>query len=218
MNHENRLHNSPLTELIGILRRRRRGVRPLVTRFAAAGIVAPVGAMFLYTLGLLPVQVLLAVALAGWLCWSSGRMELQRDSAAEAARRSSLVATHTLDAALLVGAGLFCHLVWELSPAVMALAVAAAMTNYLAYYSGIAFLKSVPAPVRTASARSMVELDHAFLATGSIWGAEREIVLGLSALGLLAGQPEIGLAAAVAGGNCYWIYKSAHFWLKAGLQ
>ncbi len=217
MNHENRLHSSLLTEMIGILRRRR-GVRSLVARFATAGIVVPVGAMFLYTLGLVPVQVVMAVVLAGWLCWSSGRMEYQRDSATEAVQCSSLVATHALDAVLLVGAGLFCHLVWGLPKVVMALAVAAAMTNYLAYYSGIAFLKSIPASVRTASARSVVELDHAFLETGGIWGAEREIVLGLSALGLLAGRPEIGLAAAVAAGNCYWVYKSAHFWLKAGVK
>ncbi len=217
MNHENRSPNSLLTELIAILRRRR-GVRSLVARFAVAGIVIPVGAMFLYTLGLLPVQVLLAVVLAGWLCWSSGHMELQRDSSTGAVQRSPLVAIHTLDAALLVGAGLFCHLVWGLPTAVMALAVAAAMTNYLAYYSGIAFLKSVPAPVRMASARSMVELDHAFLASGGIWGAEREIVLGLSSLGLLAGRPEIGMAAAVAAANCYWVFKSARFWLKAGAE
>jgi hypothetical protein len=156
--------------------------------------------------------------LSGWLCWSSGHMELQRDYSCGAVQRSPLVAIHTLDAALLVGAGLFCHLVWGLPPVVMGLAVAAAMTNYLAYYSGIAFLKSVPSPVRAASARSMVELDHAFLTSGSIWGAEREIVLGFSSLGLLAGRPEIGLAAAVAAANCYWIFKSAKFWLKAGAE
>ena len=217
MKQENKSPNSLLAELIGILRRRR-SFRSLASRFAAAGIVVPVGAMFLFTLGLLPVQVLLAIILAGWLCWSSGRMELQRESATESGQRTALVAVHSLDAALLVGAGLFCHLVWGLPSVVMALAVAAAMTNYLAYYSGIAFLKSVPGPVRNSRPRSMVELDHAFLASGSMWGAEREIVLGLSALGLLAGRPEIGLALAVAVANCYWVYKSANFWLKAGAE
>jgi hypothetical protein len=206
---------SPLTELIGILRHNR-GHRSLAARFAAAGIVLPVAAMLLYTLGLAPVQVLMAVLLAGWLCWSSGRMELHRNAGGEAVKRSSLLAVHTLDATLLLGAGLFCHLVWGLPAPVMALSAGAAMTNYLAYYSGAAFLKSVPAAVRTSSPRSMVELDHAFLANGGIWGAERGIVIGLTSLGLLAGRPETGLALAVAAGNIYWIFKSAEFWIKAG--
>ena len=217
MNRENKSLNSPLAELISTLRKRRGG-RALASRFAAAGIVMPVGAMLLYTLGLLPVQVLIAVLLAGWLSWSSGRMELQRDTGGEAVHRSALVAVHALDVSLLLGAGLFCHLVWGLPSHVMALSVAAAMTNYLAYYSGAAFLKSVPASVRTASPRSMVELDHAFLASGGIWGAEREIVLGLVSLGMLTGRPEIGLALALAAGNVYWIYKSADFWWKAGVK
>ena len=208
------LRNSPLVELIAILRRRR-GKRNLAARFAAAGIVVPVGGMLLYTLGLLPVQVLMALLLAGWLCWSSGRMEFHRDSGGEAVKPSALVALHALDAALLLGAGLFCHLVWGLPAPVMALAAGAAMTNYLAYYSGAAFLKSVPAAVRTASPRSMVELDHAFLAGGGLWGAERGIVIGMTSLGLLAGRPEIGLALAVAAGNFYWIFKTSDFWLKA---
>jgi len=217
MNHARKSHGSLLTELIGILRRRRE-VRPLAARFAASGIVVPVGAMFLYTFGLLPVQVLIAVVLTGWLCWSAGRMEIQRETLNESSQRSALQAVHSLDAALLLGAGLFCHLVWGLPSVVMALAVAAAMTNYLAYYSGIAFLKSVPASVRTASPRSIVELDHAFLASGSFWGAEREIVLGFSSLGLLAGRPEIGMAVAIVAGNCYWVFKSARFWLKASAE
>jgi hypothetical protein len=206
--------NSPLVNLLAILRRRN-GHRALAARFAAAGIVVPVGAMLLYTLGLMPVQVLMAVLLAGWLCWSSGRMEMQRTVEIEAVKHSALVAVHALDAGLMLGAGLFCHLVWGLPAPVMALAAGAAMTNYLAYYSGVAFLKSVPARVRTSSPRSMVELDHAFLAGGGLWGAERGIVLGLTSLGLLAGRPEIGLALAVAAGNFYWIYRSADFWLKA---
>jgi len=121
-----------------------------------------------------------------------------------------------LDAALLLSVGLVCRYYWGLSPIVMLLAVAAVMTGYMAYYSGVAFLKSVPARVRLANPRLIVEVDHLFLAKGSLWGAERMIVIGLTALGLLSGWPELGLAAAVIGGNIYWITKSLNFWRKPG--
>ena len=124
------------------------------------------------------------------------------------------VLRHSLDTALLFGAGLACTFGRGLPQSIIGLAAGAALTCYLAYYSGAAFLKSVPAAVRTANPSAMVELDHLFLARGTLWGAERPLVFFTAALGLLCGRPDWGFAAAIVAGNLYWIGRSWSFWKK----
>ena len=128
------------------------------------------------------------------------------------------VLRHSLDTALLFGTGLACTFGLGLPQSIIILAAGAALTCYLAYYSGAAFLKSVPAAVRIANLPAMVELDHLFLARGTLWGAERPLVFFTAALGLLCGRPDWGFAAAIAAGNLYWIGRSWNFWNKTGLK
>lgn len=185
------------------------------SRFYLLGIIPVLLALPFYVLGYLPAEFALSILLFCWLL-ASGRKSRRMIRTREGKPASGLILFHSVDAALLFSVGLVCRYYWGLPPIVMLLAVAAATTGYLAYYSGVAFLKSVPAGVRLANPRLIVEVDHLFLAKGSMWGAERMIVIGLTALGLLTGWPELGLAAAVIGGNIYWITRSLNFWRKAG--
>jgi len=98
------------------------------------------------------------------------------------------------------------------------LAVAASLTGYLGYYSGVALLKAIPAKVRLANKETVVAIDHLFLVRGSVWGGERVPVIGCCALGLLIGRPAWGLAAAVAAGNLYWMVNSLYFWRRVSCQ
>jgi len=185
------------------------------SRLAPLGMIPVLVALPFYVLGHLPTEFVLSILLAGWLL-VSGRKSRRMTCTREGKPASGLILIHALDAALLLSVGLVCRYYWGLPPVVILLAVAAATTNYLAYYSGAAFLKSVPAKVRLGNPEMMVEVDHLFLARGSLWGEERMIVIGAAALGLLTGWPELGLAAAVIGGNIYWIRKSFKFWRRAG--
>lgn len=185
------------------------------SRFHPLGIIPVLLALPFYVLGYLQTEFALSILLICWLI-GSGRKPRRMISTREGRPASGLILLHSVDAALLLSVGLVCRYYWGISPIVMLLAVAAVMTGYMAYYSGVAFLKSVPARVRLANPRLIVEVDHLFLAKGSLWGAERMIVIGLTALGLLSGWPELGLAAAVIGGNIYWITKSLNFWRKPG--
>jgi len=185
------------------------------SRLAPLGMIPVLVALPFYVLGHLPTEFVLSILLACWLL-VSGRKSRRMTCTREGKPASGLIPIHALDAALLLSVGLVCRYYWGLPPVVILLAVAAATTNYLAYYSGAAFLKSVPAKVRLGNPEMMVEVDHLFLARGSLWGEERMIVIGAAALGLLTGWPELGLAAAVIGGNIYWIRKSFKFWRRAG--
>jgi len=184
-------------------------------RFDFLGIIPVFLALPFYVLDYLQAEFALSVLLLGWLL-ASGRKPRLVFRTHELRPASGLILLHSVDAVLLLSVGLMCIYYWGMGQIVMILAVAAASTGYLAYYSGMAFLKSVPARVRVANPRLMVEVDHLFLAKGSLWGEERKIVIGLTALGLLTGWPELGLAAAVAGGNIYWITKSFKFWRRTG--
>ena len=184
-------------------------------RFDFLGIIPVFLVLPFYVLDYLQAEFALSILLLGWLLASS-RKPRRAAHTHEFRPASGLILLHSVDAALLLSVGLMCLYYWGMSQIVMILAVAAAATGYLAYYSGMAFLKSVPARVRVANPQLMVEVDHLFLAKGSLWGEERKIVIGLTALGLLTGWPELGLAAAVAGGNIYWITKSFKFWRRTG--
>jgi hypothetical protein len=185
------------------------------SRFAPLGMIPVLLALPFYVLGHLPPEFALSILLFGWLL-ASGRKSRRMIHSREGKPASGLILFHSVDAALLLSVGLVCRYYWGLHSIVMLLAVAAATTNYLAYYSGVAFLKSVPAKVRLGNPELMVEVDHLFLVKGSLWGEERMIVIGATALGLLTGWPELGLAAAVIGGNIYWIRKSFKFWRRTG--
>lgn len=204
----------PLAEIQRILSDRNRGGLS-DSRFAPLGMIPVLLALPFYALGYLPPEFAMAILLFGWLL-ASGRKSRRVIFSREGRPASGLILFHSVDAALLLSVGLVCRYYWGLPPIVMILAVAAATTNYLAYYSGMAFLKSVPARVRLGNPELIVEVDHLFLASGSLWGEERMIVIGAAALGLLTGWPELGLAAAVIGGNIYWIRKSFKFWRRAG--
>lgn len=203
----------PLAEIHRVLSDRgRSGLSE--SRFDVLGIFPALLLLPVYMLGYLPSEFALSILLFCWLL-ATGRKTRGIVRRCEDKPASGLTLVHSVDATLLLCVGLVCHYYWGLSPLVMLLAVAAATTGYLAYYSGVAFLKSLPASVRLANPRLIVEVDHMFLAQGSLWGKERIIVIGSTALGLLSGWPEAGLAAAVIGGNLYWITRSFKFWRKA---
>jgi len=207
--------NSPLVELIALVRDG--SPQPSWTdRFAAAGIALPVATIFLYMLGLVPTELLVTVIYLGWLCWSGDRIR-RENGAYRRQSPSGLILLHAFDSALLLGTGLVYTLVWNFPAYVAGLAAGAALTAYLAYYSGVAFLKSVPGKVRMGNSEAMVELDHGFLARSSLWGAERSIVFCTAAAGLLAGWPEAGFSAAILAGNAYWLIKSYRFWKKVSV-
>ena len=204
--------NSPLAELLALVR----GRSPQAAwtdRFAAVGIALPVATMLLYMLGLVPAELMVAVIWLGWLCWSGERIRRENMTGCRQSL-SGLILLHSCDATMLLGTGLVYTLAWGFPSLVSGLAAGAAMTVYLAYYSGVAFLKAVPGKMRTANLGAMVELDHGFLANSSLWGAERSIVFCTGAAGLLAGWPEAGFCAAILAGNAYWLVKSYSFWKR----
>jgi hypothetical protein len=177
--------------------------------------VTALAALPLFSLGLIPAGPAAGVMLLGWLGLSQGRT-VSVPLHGAVGRRLARTGLHGLDTLLILAAGAACRLYAGLPPGVLLWTAAAACTNYLGYYSGISLLKAVPARVRTAHAPALVKADHLFLSHGSFWGGEREIVLTCTALGLIAGQPVWGLAAAVVLGNLNWLVKSAIFWREAG--
>ena len=76
----------------------------------------------------------------------------------------------------------------------------------------MAVLKSVPGRLRTGRPEIVVEADHLFLCCPVLWGPDRELVLGLSAVGLFIGMPDWGMAAAVLAGNLNWVLKITRLW------
>ena len=174
------------------------------------GILGFVSAV-LYAVGYMPAALATALLLVGWV--SATRLELSSSllfSPGTAHLRA--VAFRTLDAAILVGVGLIFILREHASQAVMIWSVAAALTGYLSYYSQVAVLKSVPGRLRTGRPEIVVEADHLFLCRPVLWGPDRELVLGLSAVGLFIGMPDWGMGAAVLTGNLNWVLKITRLW------
>lgn len=204
---------SPLTELLRRLEERDRPEAARCYLYRSAGAVGLAAALAFHLAGLLGLEALCGLLLAGWGLSSAGAAALR--PAAAGRPTAAFLAVRSLDALLLISAGLVCHLRLGQPPAVAALAVAAALTGYLAYYSGIAILKAVPGRVRLSHPALMIAADHLFLGRGSLWGAERRLTLGPASLGLALGLPAWGFAIAVVAGNLYWITRAWTFWRRA---
>ena len=176
------------------------------------GILA-VASAALYAVGYMPVTPAAALVLVGWvsvirLGGSTSRVYASGSSHLKA------VAVRTLDAALLLGVGLVFILREGWQQDVMIWAVAGGLTGYLSYYSQVAIFKAVPGGLRTGEPETMTAVDHLFLSGPPLWGPDRELVLGLIAVGLFIGRPEWGLAAAVIAGNLNWLLKFGKLWRK----
>jgi len=175
-------------------------------------LVAP-AALCLYILGRLEAEPAIAFFLLGWLFISGSEFPAQLSNGSGRPSMSFIV-LRSLDAGLVIALGLFLYLERGLPETVLAWAVAASLTLYLGYYSGISLLKAVPGKIRLAMPEAMVAADHLFLSRGTVWGGEREIVLFLSAAGVVIGRPEWGFAASVTAGNLNWIIKALYFWRR----
>lgn len=168
-------------------------------------------ALPLYLYGLLGLSQAAGLILLGWLVISRAGLFPVR---VQGTPRGILprVLLHGLDMILIMAVGLGCHVLEGETVSAVLIAAAAGLSSYLAYYSAVSLLKSVPSRVRLGHPERMVELDHLFLSHAFFWGGEREIVIGITALGLLAGMPVAGLLMAAAAGNINWMVKSALFW------
>ena len=155
---------SPLTELLQRLEERDRPEAARCYLYRSAGAVGLAAALAFHLAGLLGLEALCGLLLAGWGLSSAGAAALR--PAAAGRPTAAFPAVRSLDALLLISAGLVRHLRLGQPPAVAALAVAAALTGYLAYYSGIAILKAVPGRVRLGHPALMIAADHLFLGRG----------------------------------------------------
>ncbi|MEA2062306.1 MAG: hypothetical protein U9P14_01290 [Gemmatimonadota bacterium] len=179
-------------------------------RPAISGLTFPAG-VILYALGHLSGEQASALVLSGWAvagrldsCWPVALWPLLR--------RLAPLAVRALDSLLLLGVGLFLCLRQGWPEVNMLWTVACSLTIYLCYYSQVAILKAVPAGLRTSKPETMVAADHMFISGSWMWGADRLLVLGLAAAGLLAGVGPWGMAVATIAGNLYWILKVNKFW------
>jgi len=203
----------PLIELLELLSGKAAGLSIPAVLAMVPPLLVPAG-VCLYALGYLPGDLALALFLLGWL-FLAGRESPLRFALPAGKPALGFIALRSLDTVWILAVGLVCRLYWGWPQSVMVWAVAASLTGYLGYYSGVSLLKSVPAKIRLAFPEAMVAADHFFLSRRTVWGGEREIVFGFTALGLLAGQPVWGLAAAVAAGNLNWIVRSYNFWRRS---
>jgi hypothetical protein len=204
---------TPLSSLADILEQirfsgRRNGNGQGLAGRRATGLMGLLGfvSAVLYVVGYMPITPASALLLAGWASMTRLNASTTRIFAVGISHVRAVV-LRALDAAIILGTALVLTLREQWPETVMVWAVAAVLTLYLSYYSQVAILKSVPAGLRTGEPETMVSVDHMFLDCPVLWGPDRELFLGLTALGLFIGLPEWGLAAAVAAGNLNWILK-----------
>jgi len=206
----------PLKLLADLLERLQLSGRRNARGFAAQGatglmgILAAVSAV-LYVIDYMPATPAAALIVAGWVSVVRLEASALREYGSGLSHLSAVV-VRTLDATLLLTVGLVLVLREGWPQAVMVWAVAGGLTVYLSYYSQVAILKAVPSGFRTAEPETMVAVDHLFLSSPTLWGPDRELILGLCAVGLFTGLPEWGLAAAVVAGNLNWILKFGKLW------
>ncbi len=173
--------------------------------------ISGLAALPLYFMDLLSTGQTVGLALAGWLLFS--RYGIFR-SRTQGAPRSILprVLLYGLDLILLLSVGFAWGSEQGVQSTGLLLGTAAGLSSCWAAYSAVALLKSVPSKVRLARPEAMVRLDHLYLSQVTFWGGEREIALGLTALGLFTGYTAAGLTLAALFSNLNWIIRSARFW------
>ena len=184
-----------------------------ITSQSATGVmgVLAFASAILYVVGYMPAAPAAALVLVAWV--SVVRVDVSTSRVfAPGSSHLAAVAVRTLDAALLLGVGLVFILREGWPQSVMLWAVAGGLTGHLSYYSQVAILKAVPAALRTGEPETMVAADHLFLSGPSLWGPDRQLVMGLTAVGLFINLPEWGLAAAVIAGNLNWLLKFNRLW------